>query len=1063
MVRKRNKLYTANKWNRPLFMQDNIFKDGGGIDVSGIDVTGAGISGLGNVLKDSAKIDLGKISSMKLPSQGLGLGIGSLVKSGAGVLGGVAGSVGSKLISGGLNSGAGSAISNIGGTVGGAISTVNPVLGGVVSAASGIIGGGVNALFGTKTDQKKLSAANQGTDYLSSFSSSASSFDDIQGPDAQANVQNAYKGGVFKKGWARKKNAELRAQRNAAESWANRSIDNNIDNIASTQMDNMLANYAAFGGPLGGAIDYGFMSDYLTTKSKAAEARNKVGGGNIFGSLQATPFSTFALGGVLQTNGGDFGNLVHIDAGGTHEESPYEGVQMGISRENGQPNLVEEGETIFDDYVFSRRIKPDARTKKKFHVGKNADISFADLSKKLEKESEERPNDAISQASLTKQMHELAEEQERQKQEQQQKEMADAFAKLPPEQQQAIMQQVAMEEQQAVQAQQEQQAQQLSAEQQEQLAQQQPDAQQVVDEQAQQPQMEEVQMAACGGKLNRFDKGGDMKRRIYKALGLYTDDDFDKWAYDQKLDKVTDWENILQNKQFLDAISGSNPALSDAISKGYDFGAYKASDASPYDLTTFNDVLDKYTASKHKGSKEGNYVIDDKFNLGKYKTIKELEASPEYKAYTDYMKGVLGRTKGIGFSYSPNGDNDYKSIVWDDPNKTFSEGDYNALQTLTAHAKGTATNPKGDIVPLWTHSHDKEGKSHYTFNDNADELFERYRTDGKGGIFHLTPELLQRSKRAMNYEVADDGSIHEIIGDVPADWKNVGAYNWQNAKSDYSNNYYKRPAANADGTPTNGNNANNKEELGPKHRNETLRYAGLLGPAVGLGMQMAGIGKPDYSGLNAAVEASSGAPAQAHYKPIGNYIGYRPMDIWYEQNRLNANSRATDRAIMNNASPLGTKMAGLLANGYNNQIASGNLYRQALEYNDAQRQKVADFNRGTDMFNAQAFNDTSKTNAQLQLNHRNFKAQMLMDAARQRMASDAAWNQGIYGNVQGLFKGLSDWGKENAQHNMIADMAADGLFGTMSNQQNIGKGYVTTRKTKKAKGGRINRKRGLTF
>ena len=774
------------------------------------------------------------------------------------------------------------------------------------------------------------------------------------------------------------------------------------------------------------------------------------------------PSNIKAIGGVLQTNGGDFGNLVHIDAGGTHEESPYEGVQMGISRENGQPNLVEEGETIFDDYVFSRRIKPDARTKKKFHVGKNADISFADLSKKLEKESEERPNDAISQAGLTKQMHELAEEQERQKQEQQQKEMADAFAKLPPEQQQAIMQQVAMEEQQATQAQQEQQAQQLSAEQ-EQLAQQQPDAQQVVDEQAQQPQMEEVQTAACGGKLNRFDKGGDMKRRIYKALGLYTDDDFDKWAYDQKLDKVTDWENILQNKQFLDAISGSNPALLDAISKGYDFGAYKASDASPYDLTTFNDVLDKYTASKHKGSKEGNYVIDDKFNLGKYKTIKELESSPEYKAYTDYMKGVLGRTKGIGFSYSPNGDNDYKSIVWDDPNKTFSEGDYNALQTLTAHAKGTATNPKGDIVPLWTHSHDKEGKSHYTFNDNADELFERYRTDGKGGIFHLTPELLQRSKRAMNYEVADDGSIHEIIGDVPADWKNVGAYNWQNAKSDYSNNYYKRPAANADGTPTNGNNANNKEELGPKHRNETLRYAGLLGPAVGLGMQMAGIGKPDYSGLNAAVEASSGAPAQAHYKPIGNYIGYRPMDIWYEQNRLNANSRATDRAIMNNASPLGTKMAGLLANGYNNQTASGNLYRQALEYNDAQRQKVADFNRGTDMFNAQAFNDTSKTNAQLQLNHRNFKAQMLMDAARQRMASDAAWNQGIYGNVQGLFKGLSDWGKENAQHNMIADMAADGLFGTMSNQQNIGKGYVTTRKTKKAKGGRINRKRGLTF
>ena len=43
-------------------------------------------------------------------------------------------------------------------------------------------------------------------------------------------------------------------------------------------MDNLLANYAAFGGLLdspGGAIDYGFMSDYLTAKNRAVEAKNK--------------------------------------------------------------------------------------------------------------------------------------------------------------------------------------------------------------------------------------------------------------------------------------------------------------------------------------------------------------------------------------------------------------------------------------------------------------------------------------------------------------------------------------------------------------------------------------------------------------------------------------------------------------------------------------------------------------------------------------------------------------------------------------------------------------------
>ena len=293
-MKKKNKLYTANKWNQPLFV-DNVFAEGGSIDINGI----------GGSFVNPAKIDLKEIDKMKTPSQGLGLGIKNIAKSGIGAVGGAVGTIGNKLISGGLNSGAGNAISNVGGTIGSAISTVNPVVGGIVSAASGIIGGGVNALFGMKTDQKKLNAANEGTNYLNSFNSNASSFDEIQGPNAVANVQNAYKGGLFRKGKARRQNAALRADRAQAESWANRSVDNNIDNIADTQMNNLLANYAAFGGPLGGlpsqgtgAIDYGFMSDYLVAKNKSAEAKNKIST-NVFGILPVTPLSTFALGGGI--------------------------------------------------------------------------------------------------------------------------------------------------------------------------------------------------------------------------------------------------------------------------------------------------------------------------------------------------------------------------------------------------------------------------------------------------------------------------------------------------------------------------------------------------------------------------------------------------------------------------------------------------------------------------------------------------------------------------------------------------------------------------------------------
>lgn len=1085
-MKKKNKLYTANKWNQPLFV-NNVFDEGGGIDIQGIG---------GSVLGDPTKIDLGKISAMKTPSQGLGLGIGNIAKSGIGIAGNVVGAVGNKLISGGLNSSVGNGIANIGGAIGGAVSTINPVVGGIVSAASGIIGGGVNALFGTKVNQAKLNAANEGTNYLNSFKSNASSFDEIQGPNAVTKVQNAYKGGLFRKGKARRQNAALRAERAQAVSWANRSVNNNINNIADTQMDNLLANYAAFGGPLGGlpsqgtgAIDYGFMSDYLVAKNKSAEAKNKISS-NVFGNLPITPLSTFALGGGIhikkshrglftkeakehgmgvqefashvlankdkyspevvkranfarnatkfalggdmQTNGSDFSNgLMHIDAGLSHEENPYDGVQLGTDVQ-GKPNLVEEGETIFDDYVFSKRIKADAQTKKRFHVGKNADISYADLSKKLEKESTERPNDAISQAGLEKQMHDLADEQERQKSEMQTKEAQEVFASLPPELQKAIMQQIAMEEQQA------QQAAKQPIEQQEvnpQQTEQQSVNEQMMQQPVEQPIAEEPQMNACGGKINRYDKGGDMKQKFYNLLspyvdgGIHTDSDFDKWLLAQKLDRITDWDNILSNKAFMDAVSAQNPALGDAISKGYDFGTYvpKANNKLTFDFTHGGwgkEDYDAWDGSTDAAWKEAVKKGLVKKGMNSEEIGKALSQTDAYRRGSDWLKA------------DENNRLTYLQQILNSQDAPLAARDYAARYV---DANGWLKDAKRDYQTIFE-------------NPNGTGVRNTH-----PGTYWKTPNEILRGKQTGNYVVNDDGSIEEIYGNVPKDWTSAGNYSWQDDKSDYTYNYYKRPVVSTDGTDNNGDN---QEEITPKHKNEKLRYAGLLGPMVGLGMQAMGIGKPDYSRMDAAVEAASGAPALASYKPIGNYLTYNPMDIWYEQNRMDANSRATDRAILNNASPIGTKITGLLANSYNSQIADGDLYRKALEYNDAKRQKVAEFNRGTDMYNADAFTKTSATNAEIANRQRQFKAQMQMDAARQRMAADAAWNQGIYGNVSGLFKGISDLGRENAQHNMIADMAADGIFGVMTPKSNTGRKVVTT---KKSCGGKIKRKRGLTF
>lgn len=61
-----------------------------------------------------------------------------------------------------------------------------------------------------------------------------------------------------------------------------------------------------------------------------------------------------------------------------------------------------------------------------------------------------------------------------------------------------------------------------------------------------------------------------------------------------------------------------------------------------------------------------------------------------------------------------------------------------------------------------------------------------------------------------------------------------------------------------------------------------------------------------------------------------------------------------------------------------------------------------------------------------------------MEAAKQRMDADAGWYNSLYGNIGQLTSGIGQLGKENAQHNMIADMAAQGLFGAIDPDSPMG-------------------------
>ena len=100
-----------------------------------------------------------------------------------------------------------------------------------------------------------------------------------------------------------------------------------------------------------------------------------------------------------------------IDEGGTHESNPYEGVPMGVAPD-GKPNLVEEGEVIYNDYVFSNRLTVPKAIRNKYKLRGAKDLTFADAVKQLTKGATERPNDPISQETLHEIMSDLAQTQE---------------------------------------------------------------------------------------------------------------------------------------------------------------------------------------------------------------------------------------------------------------------------------------------------------------------------------------------------------------------------------------------------------------------------------------------------------------------------------------------------------------------------------------------------------------------------------------------------------------------------------------------------------------------------
>jgi hypothetical protein len=113
--------------------------------------------------------------------------------------------------------------------------------------------------------------------------------------------------------------------------------------------------------------------------------------------------TTYGCGGKLLAYGGDFSNgLSRIGNGGSHEENVLGGIPVSIG-ENGEPNLVEEGEAKWNNYIFSNRLSvpKDSKEGKLLGIPKGYQgLPFSKAAIKMAKEAEERENDPVSKRGM---------------------------------------------------------------------------------------------------------------------------------------------------------------------------------------------------------------------------------------------------------------------------------------------------------------------------------------------------------------------------------------------------------------------------------------------------------------------------------------------------------------------------------------------------------------------------------------------------------------------------------------------------------------------------------------
>lgn len=307
--------------------------------------------------------------------------------------------------------------------------------------------------------------------------------------------------------------------------------------------------------------------------------------------------------------------------------------------------------------------------------------------------------------------------------------------------------------------------------------------------------------------------------------------------------------------------------------------------------------------------------------------------------------------------------------------------------------------------------------------------------ENMGGM-QVQPNIFDGGSQMNTIKLNDQSNIYSNIYDTTErDQQGAQMKKWlEETNSSNPLNLFKNMSAKNNQLYNDVPKGGKKDDKKSLLNKENLMYTPALAQAGILGYLAAN--KADYSNADAILNMK-GQPVKADVSR--DYLKYTPYDVNYNLNQLNQQQASTRQGLANNTGGnRANYLASVLASDNLYGTKSGEIYRQALEYNDANRKSVGEFNRGTNQFNIQSKLSADQSNQaeNMQLN------QLLTQGYQLRHAIDSERDQAISSTIGGLGDSLGAIGRYSFDRNVANSTSRYSILSNGSVVMNPNGDYV---------------------